>query len=70
MKILKNAGTYEILTKTDNIIESIARAARTCYQSQDKASPENNIKLVKNLLNRGHEAMLEFADMTIKFLNC
>ena len=70
MKILKNVGTFEILSKTDNIIEMIAKAARTCYQSQDKTSPENDIKLVKNLLSRGHEAMIEFADMTVKFLNC
>jgi thymidylate synthase (FAD) len=70
MKILKDAGSFEILTKTDDIIGSIARAARTCYQSQDKSSPENDIKLVKNLLTRGHEAMLEFADMTVKFQNC
>jgi thymidylate synthase (FAD) len=70
MKILKDAGSFEILTKTDDIIGSIARSARTCYQSQDKSSPENDIKLVKNLITRGHEAMLEFADMTVKFQNC
>lgn len=69
MKILKDAGTFEILYKTDNAIEMIAKAARTCYKSEDKATPENDIRLVKNLLNRGHEAMIEFADMIVKFTN-
>jgi len=70
MKILKNQGTFEVLSKSDDIIGAIARSARTCCQSQDKASPENDIKLVKNLITRGHGAMLEFADMTVRFDNC
>jgi len=67
MKILKNAGTFEVLTKPENVIGDIAAAARTCYQSQDKASPENDIKLVKNLITRGHTPMLEFSDITVRF---
>jgi len=67
MKILKNAGAFEVLTKTEDIVTAIATAARTCYQSQDKASPENDIKLLKNIINRNHTPMLEFADMTVRF---
>lgn len=67
MKILKSAGTFEVLTKPENVIRDIATAARTCYQSQDKANPENDIKLVKNLITRGHTPMLEFADLTVRF---
>jgi len=62
-------GTFKILSKTDNIIDNIATAARVCTQKQDKASPETNYKLVKNLLARGHYAMIEFADMTVEFSN-
>ena len=69
MEILKNAGTFEILSKTDNIIGTIAKSARTCYQSQDKSNPESDYNLVKNLLNRQHYAMIEFADMTVRFDN-
>ena len=61
MKILKNAGTFKILNKTDNVIELIAEAARTCYQSNDKASPENDIKLVKNIITRGQSEMVAFS---------
>jgi len=69
MKILKDVGTFEVLSKPEDVIRSIATAARTCYQSQDKSSPENDIKLVKNLMTRGHFAMYEFADITVKFNN-
>jgi thymidylate synthase (FAD) len=70
MKILKNAGTFTVLSKTDDVIHSIAVAARTCYQSQEFATDENDEKLVKNLMKREHYAMIEFADMTVRFDNC
>lgn len=69
MKILKGAGSFEVLTRSDNVIENIANAARTCYQTQDYASSEKDNKLVKHLISRGHHAMLEFADMTVRFDN-
>ena len=49
MKILKNAGTFEILIEPQNVVGNIAKVARTCYQSQDKKSPESDEKLVANL---------------------
>ena len=67
MKILKNEGQFEILSKTEDVVWQIANAARTCYKSFYKQSDENDLMLVKNLLNRGHFAMIEFADMTVKF---
>jgi len=70
MKILKNEGTFEVLSKTEDIIWQIANAARTCYKSFGKQSEENDLALVKNLLKRGHYAMIEFADMTVKFTKC
>lgn len=51
-----------------NVIDKIARVARTCYKSEDKSNEENNKKLVRSLLTKHHEAMLEFADITVKFI--
>ncbi|MFW6173272.1 MAG: FAD-dependent thymidylate synthase [Elusimicrobiota bacterium] len=67
MKILKNQGHFEILSKTEDIISIISKAARTCYQSQDKSSKENDLKLVKNLMKRQHYAMLEFPNLIVRF---
>jgi thymidylate synthase (FAD) len=67
MKILKNDGKFKILSKTENIIEAIALSARVCYQSQELSTPESDLDLVKKLIERQHDAMLEFADMTVVF---
>ena len=65
MKILKNAGTFEIVKISTDIVEDIAKAGRVCKQST--GDNKNNIKLVRNLLDMGHHAMVEFSDMTVKF---
>lgn len=67
MKILKNDGKFEVLTKPEDVIRDIATAARTCYQSQDKATHDTDKKLVKNLMNRGHFAMFEFSHLNVRF---
>ena len=61
MKTIK-AG-YEILTPIDGkeILKSIEIAARTCYKSEDLITDESANKLVKKLIERGHEAMIEHA---------
>lgn len=37
----------------------IEKVGRTCYKSEDKITPESAPKFVRNLINRGHEAMIE-----------
>lgn len=44
----------------------IERIARTCYKSE-KSDSETG-RLVKSLIKRGHDAMLEFVDMTVRFV--
>ena len=62
----------EILTNIDRveILKTLEVVARTCYKSEDKIteSGESAEKLVKLLLTRNHEAMLEFYDITVKFV--
>jgi len=80
MKLIK--PSFEILTPARldynvglNIIADIEKAARTCYQSEGKIEwdkddePVSGLKLVKKLLDRKHEAMLEFGpSITVKFI--
>lgn len=68
MKFIK--PHYEILSPIngDEILKNIEIAARTCYKSEDKISNDSARKLVTSLIARGHEAMLEFGDITIKFV--
>jgi len=46
----------------------IELAARTCYQSEGKIQPGSAEKLITKLLEKDHTAMLEFADMTFRFV--
>lgn len=49
-------------------LKTIELAARTCYKSEDRISESSAEKLVGNLVNRGHHAMLEFVDVTVRFI--
>lgn len=71
MKIIK-AG-YEIL-KPDpidgiDILKHLERCARTAYKSEDKITEdgESAKKMIKRLIQSGHESTLEHGGMTIKF---
>jgi thymidylate synthase (FAD) len=68
MKIIK--PNYEILTTIngDEILKTIEKIARTCYKSEDKIDNESSKKLITRLINSGHEAMIEFFDITVKFI--
>lgn len=39
---------------------TIIQAARTCYDSLDKSTPESDERLIERLIKSGHHAMLEF----------
>lgn len=59
MKLIK--PSIEFLNMTDSPLETIERAGRTCYKSEDKIT-ENSAKIfVQKLLDRGHLAMIEHA---------
>ena len=69
MKLIK--PKVEILDNIngEDILKRIEQVARTCYKSEDKISEDSSSarKLVTNLINSKHEAMLEFVDITVKF---
>ena len=68
MKVI-NAG-YEILDDIDGIqmLKHIERIARTCYKSEDKITDNSYIKMIKALVVRNHEAMLEHASISVKII--
>ena len=61
---------YEILDKIDGmeVLKKIERVARTCYKSEDYIKEGSAERLVKSLIDRGHEAMLEHYSFSIKFI--
>jgi thymidylate synthase (FAD) len=51
-------------------LQFIEKAARTCYKSEDKITQdgESAKRLVKQLIQSGHEAMLEHSSLSVKFV--
>lgn len=68
MKIIE--PSVEIMTPIngEEILKQIERAGRTCYKSEEKITADSARKFVENILKRGHEAVLEHASFTVKFV--
>ena len=68
MKVI--VARYEILDKIDGmeVLKKIEGVARTCYKSEDYIKEGSAERLVKSLIDRGHEAMLEHYSFSIKFI--
>ena len=71
MNIIK--AHAEIMNKVDpecidQMYQMMEQAGRTCYKSEDRITPESARKFVAGLVKRGHEAMIEHASMTVKFV--
>ena len=71
MNVIK-AG-YEILTPISEggieELQRIERAARVCYKSEDRITPdgESAKKMVAMLIKNGHEAMIEHSSLSVLF---
>lgn len=50
------------------VLQKIEATARTCYKSEGKIQEGSAAKLVAGLIKSGHEAMLEHASVTVKFV--
>lgn len=46
------------------VLKAIEYAGRNCYASQDRITEDSCLRFVENLIKRGHEAPMEFADIT------
>ena len=73
MKVI-NAGVTVLSPDLDNpnaakeLYKKLELAGRTCYKSEDKITDESAAAFVADCIRRGHEAMIEHASMTVKFV--
>lgn len=68
MKIVK--ASTEIFTDTNgiDILKHIEKCGRVCYKSEGKITDDSYISFVKKIVERGHEAVLEHFNITVKFI--
>ena len=68
MKVIQSS--YEILTDLSDpikILKDIERAGRVCYKSENNITDDSCITFCKNILKRGHEAVIEHSQLSVKF---
>lgn len=68
MKIVQPSVTLIDAPDQEQLYKKLELAGRTCYKSEDKITEESAEKFIRGLLKRGHEAMIEHASITAKFV--
>ena len=60
--------SIEVITPLDGdyILKHLERCARNCYKSEDKITSDSAQKMIKKLIDLGHEAMIEHFSITVK----
>ena len=68
MKIIK--PDVQFITPIDGatILKQLEQCGRVCYKSEDKITEGSAEKFVAGIIKRGHEAVLEHFDITVKFV--
>lgn len=68
MKIIP--ASVELVTPVNGrvIMERLEYCGRVCYKSEDKIAEGTAEKFLRNIIKRGHEAVLEHVSITVKFI--
>ena len=68
MKIIK--PSYELLDVIhgNDILRKIELCGRVCYKSEEKITADSATIFVRNIINRGHESVLEHAGFSVRFI--
>ena len=61
-------ASYEILTSLDSLLQVVERAGRCCYKSEEKIGPGTAAPFCEMLVKRGHESVIEHANLMVKFV--
>lgn len=66
MKVIKQS--VELMDMTEYALHVIERAGRVCYKSEDQITVNSSEEFVRMLIKRGHEAMIEHAHASYRFV--
>lgn len=66
MKVIKPSWRIAALTEADptRLLKHLEAMGRICYQSEDAITDKSHETFLKNIIKRGHEAVLEHATVT------
>lgn len=62
--------SFDIISDINSfrILRSIENAGRTCYKSEGKSTDSSAIRFVKNIIERGHESVIEHENLSVRFI--
>lgn len=66
MKLIK--PYFSIVDEIDGmgILKKLEKIARVCYKSEEKITDDSCFKFIENIIKRGHEAIIEHVNVTVK----
>lgn len=67
MKIIEPSVELVNAPSYSDLLSLIELAGRTCYKSESKITEDSAEKFVRNILKRGHEAVIEHGSVTVRF---
>ena len=68
MRIIKPYAEIQGNVDGQEILKKIEQCGRICYKSEGKIGEGSAEKFVSSIIKRGHEAVLEHASITVKFV--
>jgi thymidylate synthase (FAD) len=68
MKVIDPSFSFMHLPDGEFILQHLELAARTCYKSEDKASPDSARKLLSRIVRLGHDSVLEHISVTVRIV--
>ena len=68
MKIIEPSVTLINPPSYASILNTVEMAGRVCYKSEHKMEYGSAEKFIRNVIKRGHEAVIEHASVTVRFI--
>lgn len=67
-KFVKHSWSFEEQIAPKKILNTIERAGRTCYKSENNISEGSAERLIRNCIKSGHESILEHEKITVRVI--
>jgi len=68
MKIIEPSFEFMNIIDGKQMLESIEKAGRICYKSEEKITSNSAKKFIQKILQSGHESVIEHEKITVKII--
>jgi thymidylate synthase (FAD) len=69
MRIIDPSHEIVHLPEADSVVRHLELAARTCYKSEDRMTPDSGKRLLSRVIASGHESVIEHTSLSVR-LTC